>query len=60
MSKPSFAEHKERYERSEIYKTAFLLYSYALICYRSAYSDTPPLCKISDVGANLCADLNIA
>ena len=36
MSKPSFAEHKERYERSEIYKMAFLLYSYTLICYRSA------------------------
>ena len=49
MSKPVFAEYKVRYERSEIYKTAFLLYSYALICYRSAYSDTPPLCKISDV-----------
>ena len=22
--------------------------------------DTPPLCKISDIGANLCAHLNIA
>ncbi|WP_291938445.1 hypothetical protein [Campylobacter sp.] len=48
MSKPVFAEHKKRYERSEIYKTTFLLYLYALICYRY-YPDTPPFFKISDV-----------
>lgn len=51
--------NKERYERSEIYKTAFLLYPYTHLL-PLYYSDTLPFFKISDVGANLCAHLNIA
>ncbi|WP_297989329.1 hypothetical protein [uncultured Campylobacter sp.] len=52
-------EHKKRYEKSEIYKMAFLL-TLASLSTTTLLSDTPPLCKISDVGANLCAHLNTA
>jgi len=48
MSKPGFMEHKKRYEKSEIYKMAFLL-TLASLSTTTLLSDTPPLCKISDV-----------
>jgi hypothetical protein len=46
-------------KRDKIYKTAFLLYPYTHLL-PLYYSDTLPFFKISDVGANLCAHLNIA
>ena len=48
MSKPGFVEHKERYEKSEIYKTAFCFILTRLSA-AALFPDTPPLCKISNV-----------
>nr|WP_314119400.1 hypothetical protein [uncultured Campylobacter sp.] len=50
MSKLGFVEHKERYERSEIYKTAFC-FSLTRLPAAALFPDTPSLLKISDVSA---------
>ena len=59
MSKPVLQNIKRDMKEAK-FTRRLSCFTLALLSATAILSDTPPLCKISDIGANLCAHLNTA